>query len=99
MLSDDSNENNSSHTSRRNFLKVLSGVFTGFIALSLSFPMIENLVGSVSKRKSKSYSKVTSVNSVPDNSPVNLSFVTMEEDAFIKNLEQHESMGDKKIRY
>jgi menaquinol-cytochrome c reductase iron-sulfur subunit len=85
MLNNDFGQDGSSQITRRSFFKILSGVFAGFIALSLSFPMIETLVGSISKKRSRSYSKVTSLNSIPENEPVEPSFVMTEEDAFIES--------------
>jgi menaquinol-cytochrome c reductase iron-sulfur subunit len=83
-------QNGSSQITRRRFFKILSGVFAGFITFSLSFPMMETLVGTISKKRSRSYSKVTSVNSLPENQPVEPSFTMTKEDAFIKSIVQHE---------
>lgn len=90
MLKDDFNVNNTSQMSRRKFFKILSGVFAGLITFSLSFPLIETLAGTIIKKKSKSYSKVTSLNSIPENEPVEPSFVMTEEDAFIENTKAQE---------
>jgi menaquinol-cytochrome c reductase iron-sulfur subunit len=81
---------------RRNFLKTLSGVVTAFIAATLGFPMVETLVGTISKKKNKLYSKVASLDSIPENKPVDVSFVMTEEDAFIKNTRAHEVWTVKK---
>ncbi len=90
MLTDNFKQNDTPQITRRNFFKILSGVFAGFIAFSLSVPMIETLVGTISNKKSRSYSKVTSLNSIPENEPVEPSFVLTEEDAFIKSTKAQE---------
>jgi len=90
MLKNDIESNNSSQITRRSFFKIISIAFSGFIALSMSVPMIETLVGNISKKKSKSFSKVTSLDSIPENEPVEPSIVLTEEDAFIKNTKVQE---------
>jgi menaquinol-cytochrome c reductase iron-sulfur subunit len=82
MLTDNFKQNDRLQITRRSFFKIISGVFAGFIAFSLSFPMIETLIGTISKKKSESYSKVTSLDSP--------SFVLTEEDAFIKSIKAQE---------
>jgi len=96
MSSDNFDEDNKSQITRRNLLKVLSGVFTGFIVLTLGFPMVENLVGTITKKKKKIYSEVTSIGSIPVNTPVTYSFVITEEDAFIKTIKPHDVWTVKK---
>lgn len=81
---------NGGQISRRGFLKVVSGVFAGFITLSLSFPMIRNVAGSISRKKKKAYSKVTSLNSIPGSQPVEPSIIMTEEDAFINSTKVHQ---------
>ena len=83
-------EENAGQLSRRNFLKVISGVFAGFITLSLSFPMIKTVAGTIYKKKKRTYSKVTSLNSIPQNQPVEPSIIMTEEDAFIRNTQVHQ---------
>ncbi len=73
--------------SRRNFFKLLSGVFAGFIVVTLGIPMFESIVGTIKKKKQRIFSKLTSVSSIPNDQPVNLPFVMTEEDAFIKNIQ------------
>ena len=90
MPEDDIDMNNIPQMTRRKFFKILSGVFAGFIAFSLSFPMVESLIGTTIKKKSRSYFKVTSLDSIPDNEPVEPSFVMTEEDAFIKETKARE---------
>ena len=90
MWTDDFQLNDESQVSRRKFFKILSGIFAGFIAFSLSFPMIETLVGTIVKKKGRAYSKVTSLNSIPENEPVEPSFILTEEDAFIESNKAHE---------
>jgi menaquinol-cytochrome c reductase iron-sulfur subunit len=90
MLTDNFKQDNKPEITRRSFFKILSGVFAGFIAVSLSFPMIETLIGTISSKKRGSYSKVTSLNSIPRDEPVETSFVMTEEDAFIKNIKAQE---------
>jgi Rieske Fe-S protein len=90
MLNDDLLQNSSSRITRRTFFKTLSIVFSGFIAVSMSIPMIETLAGNIIKKKSRSYSKVTAIDSIPQNEPVEPSLILIEEDAFIRNTKVHE---------
>ena len=90
MLKDDFGQDDSLKITRRSFFKILSGVFAGFITLSLSFPLIETLVGTISNKKNRSYSKVTSLNSIPEDEPFEPSFAMIVEDAFIKNTKTEE---------
>lgn len=87
MMLDNFNQETTKTISRRNFFKLLSGVFAGFIVFALGIPMFESIVGTISKKKDKIYSKLTSLNSIPEEQPVNLPFVMTEEDAFIKNIQ------------
>ena len=87
MTLDNSKQEAGKPISRRKFFKVLSGVFTGFIAVSLGIPMVESIVGTITKTKNKIYAKLTSLNSIPEEKPVNLPFVMTEEDAYIKNIQ------------
>ena len=79
------NINSKAEISRKSFFKIISGLFTAFIALTLGVPMIEFLTGSVIRKKSKIYSRVASLSSLPVDKPDDLPFVITEEDAFIKN--------------
>lgn len=96
MISDDSRESQSPGITRRSFFKTITGIFSGFIALTLGFPMIESLTGRVSKASGRSYSKVAAVNSIPDGQPANLSFIMTEEDAFVRNNVEHKVWTVKK---
>ena len=96
MVEDKINENNASPINRRNFFKIVSGIFSGFILLALGYPMAETLTGKVMKNSRRKYSKVASLNSIPDAQPVNLSFIMTEEDAFIKNNVEHQVWTVKK---
>ena len=73
-----------SKITRRNFFKILTGIFAGFIAFTLGIPMIDSLVGSISRKKSDLYSKIAPINSIPENKPDDLPFLMVEEDAFIR---------------
>lgn len=90
MEANDINTDNSSKVTRRKFLKIFSGVFAAVITLTLIFPMIKALVGTIIKKKRRSYSKVTSVDSLPENQPVEPSFTMIKEDAFIRSTVEHE---------
>jgi len=85
MALDNTKLNSEKNISRRNFFKIVSGIFTGFIAVTLGIPMFESLVGTISKKKNKVYSKIAPINSIQSRVPVNLPFVMTVEDAFIKN--------------
>ena len=87
MRTDNFKADSTTELSRRSFFKILSGVFAGFIAVTLGIPMIDSLVGNISKKGSKTYSKLTQLDSISNSQPVNLPFVITEEDAFIKNVQ------------
>ena len=76
---------NNEKINRRSFFKVLSGVFVGLITFTLGIPMIESLAGTIKKTSKRSYSKLTALNSISENQPVNLPFIITEEDAFLKS--------------
>lgn len=81
---DDFNNDIHQKITRSGFLKTISGFFSGFIALFLGVPLIDSLVESKKRRKSKTYSKLVSMDSVDPGQPVNLPIVMTVEDAFIK---------------
>jgi menaquinol-cytochrome c reductase iron-sulfur subunit len=87
MTLDKLKQSSNKTVSRRNFFKIVSGVFTGFIAVTLGIPMLESLVGTISKKKNQVFSKIAPINSIPTEKPVNLPFVMTVEDAFIKNIQ------------
>lgn len=78
------NKKSDNSISRRKFFKVVSGIFTGAIALSLGIPMIESIVGTIAKKKSRTFSQIAPVNSIPEDKPVDLPFVMTEIDAYLK---------------
>ncbi len=88
---DNININSNKAISRKKFFKIISGLFTAFIAFTLGIPLIESIVGTASRKKSKIYSRVASLTSIPADKPNDLPFVITEEDAFIKN-EQPETV-------
>lgn len=96
MISDQTEENSASKITRRNFFITVTGIFSGFIALTLGFPMVETIVGKATKAAKRSFSKVASVSSIPGGQPANLSFVMTQEDAFIKNIVEHKVWTVKK---
>lgn len=81
------NDKTNENITRRKFFKIASGLFSGFIAVTLGIPMIESLVGTISKKKNKVYSKIAPISSIQVEKPVNLPFVMTVEDAFIKNVQ------------
>ncbi len=87
MLIENLNKDSDKPISRRTFFKIVSGVFTGAVAFSLGIPMVESVVRTITKKKSRTFSKLTSLNSIPDDKPVDLPFVMTEEDAYIKNIQ------------
>ncbi len=86
-LIDDIKPGESKTIPRRHFLKIITGIFSGFITLTLAIPLIESLFGSVIKTKNKIFSKLTAYNAIPEDKPVNLTFLITEDDAFIKNVQ------------
>ncbi len=87
MTPDNLNKEQDKTMSRRNFFKLVSGAFTGIIVFTLGIPLVDSIVGTIKKTKNRTYSKLTSVNSIPENNPVNLPFTMTEEDAYIKNIQ------------
>jgi len=81
------NEKVNKTLSRRNFFKIISGLFTGFITVTLGIPMLESLLGTSGKKKHQVYSKIAPVSSIQVEKPVDLPFVMTVEDAFIKNVQ------------
>jgi menaquinol-cytochrome c reductase iron-sulfur subunit len=81
---------------RRSFFKALSGIFVGLIAFTLGIPMIESLAGTIKKTSRKNYSKLTSLNSITENEPVNLPFVITKEDAFLNSIQPENVWAVKK---
>jgi menaquinol-cytochrome c reductase iron-sulfur subunit len=96
MISDKFRETLSSKITRRSFFKTVTWIFSGFIALTLGFPMIETLISSATKSGKRSFSKVAALNSIPNRRPVYLSFIMSQEDAFIKNNVVHKVWTVKK---
>ncbi len=90
------NQESDKNLSRRNFFKLLSGIFTGFIALVLAFPMFESVVGAITKKSKTIYYKIASLNSLLQEQPDNLPFVMTEEDAYIKYTQQETVWAVKK---
>ncbi len=87
MASDNLNTEQERTMTRRNFFKIVSGAFTGIIVFTLGIPLIDSVVGTIKKKTNKTFSKLTSVNSIPENKPVDLPFVMTEEDAYINNIQ------------
>lgn len=75
----------SNKINRRNFFKILSGVFAGLMTFTLGIPLIESLTGNIKTTVKRNFSKLTSLNSITENEPVNLPFVITIEDAFLKS--------------
>lgn len=96
MVKDEIEIIQSSQITRRGFFKVISGIISGFIVLTMGFPMAESLIGKVAKSITRPFSKVAPVNTIPDGQPVSLSFVMTDEDAFIKNNVEHKVWTVKK---
>ena len=88
----DNNKNEKKGISRRSFFKITSVALAGVISFVLAIPLVESLISTAKKVKNKTFSKLSPINSIPittkqEDNPVNLTFVTTKQDAFIKSLE------------
>ena len=87
MLKDNLKQGNNTEIPRRQFFKVITRVFGGFITLALGIPFINSLVENISNKGNKIYSRLININSVPKEKPINLPFAMTEKDAFIKTVQ------------
>jgi menaquinol-cytochrome c reductase iron-sulfur subunit len=76
-------------TTRRGFLKLASGILTALVGLTLAIPLIGTLVGSAWQRRKSHWSKVTSIDALPTEQPVSLTFADKIEDAYINETVLH----------
>jgi menaquinol-cytochrome c reductase iron-sulfur subunit len=71
-------------TTRRRFFK-LTTVTLGFLSsLTLGLPFIGALVGPAFRAKKRHFAKVTDVTTLPTGQPVNLTFASLSEDAYLR---------------
>ena len=97
----DNNKNEKKGISRRSFFKITSVALAGVISFVLAIPLVESLISTAKKVKNKTFSKLSPINSIPittkqEDNPVNLTFVTTKQDAFIKSLEPENAWVVKK---
>jgi len=97
----DNNTDEKKSISRRSFFKIISITLAGAMSLILGIPLVESLISTAKKVKNKTFSKLVPMKSIPNSyipieKPVNLTFVKMKQDAFIKSIEPENAWVVKK---
>jgi menaquinol-cytochrome c reductase iron-sulfur subunit len=75
--------------SRRRFLEAIVGVFSAIIALTLGIPFVGALIKSSGRARRRPLSEVTTLDSLPVGTPVDLPFTEVSADAFIQREIMH----------
>jgi ubiquinol-cytochrome c reductase cytochrome b subunit len=76
-------------TTRRSFLKMMTGGLGFLIALALGIPLIGNLIGPSFQRRRLYWSKVRDIRSLPVGQPLNLDFSFNMQDAYLRERVMH----------
>jgi menaquinol-cytochrome c reductase iron-sulfur subunit len=71
-------------TSRRQFLKIFTGIIGFFIAIVLAVPLLSSLLGPLLRRKKDQWTKVGKLPELGSDHPVNISFSDQGVDAYIR---------------
>lgn len=71
-------------TSRRQFLKIFTGIIGFFIALVLAVPLLSSLIGPLLRKKNAQWIKVGKLPELSSDHPVNISFRDRAVDAYIR---------------
>lgn len=69
-------------TARRSFLKIVIAAIAVLSGLILGAPFISTLISSISKKRKTDWSRVTSLNSLPEGRPIEVKFEALKEDAY-----------------
>jgi len=80
----------SNQVDRRGFMRAAVGVIGGLAALALAAPMVATLVGPMYRRQPKRFTRLGSVDALPLNQPVNLSFQDESQDAYVRQAVLHD---------
>jgi menaquinol-cytochrome c reductase iron-sulfur subunit len=78
------------HASRREFLRLATGVVSAIIGLLLGIPFVAALVTPTYRKSQSPYARVGEVGPLPPEQPVSLRFRLQTTDAFLKETETHE---------
>jgi menaquinol-cytochrome c reductase iron-sulfur subunit len=79
-----------SHASRREFLRLATGIVSAIIGLLLGIPFVAALVAPTYRKSQSRYARVGEVGPLPPEQPVGLRFRFQTSDAFLKETETHE---------
>jgi menaquinol-cytochrome c reductase iron-sulfur subunit len=71
-------------STRREFLKLFTGVFSSVIAIALGIPAVGTLVGTIYQKKKLRWAKVAEMDSLPVGEPTKVSWTDEKVDAFIR---------------
>ncbi len=71
-------------TTRRGFLKGVTGLMTALVAAALAVPLIGGIIGPSFRSKKPGWAKVGNISSLPTDQPTNLKFPYKTQDAYIR---------------
>ncbi len=71
-------------TTRRGFLKMITGLMSALVAATLAVPLIGGILGPSFRSKKPGWTKVGDISSVPVDVPTNMKFPYKTEDAYIR---------------
>ena len=71
-------------TTRRLFLKILTGILGAFIAIVLAVPFVSSLIGPLLRRKNAHWTMIGKLPQTESDHPTNISFFAQTEDAYIR---------------
>ena len=77
-------------TTRRGFLKLMTGLVSGLVAVALGIPLIGAIVGPSFRLKRPQWAKVGDIDSLSLGEPTNMKFPFKTEDAYIRETVIHE---------
>lgn len=78
------------HASRREFLRLATGLVSAIIGLLLGIPFVAALVAPTYRKSQSPYARVGEVGPLPTEQPVDLRFRFQTTDTFLKETETHE---------
>jgi menaquinol-cytochrome c reductase iron-sulfur subunit len=83
-------------TTRRGLMKWGTGILSFLVVLGMGIPFINALVGPIFRKRKPTWAKVTSLNSLPPDQPVSLTFASLNVDAYIRESVLHSVWALKK---
>lgn len=76
-------------SSRRQFLKIASGILTALVGLTLGVPLVSTLVGAAWRLRKSHWSNVADIDSISPGQPVSLTFTDNVQDAYVRETVLH----------